>query len=687
MGLINLVLKSFILVLDLRDTYDALDAVKLKEIGCNQRQVLVRNAQDGTKHITTQRRVGTSKRKAAVKSALTTVLVWNLFHKVEPVCDRTIAWFVPFYDSFKTLFLVWMLSTRSYGAAILLHRFLAPMIRPYESIIEGTFDVTLALIGWLAALLAPVLDKFAPLWQVASSFARIASHSASAHAETIAESTSPPSRSQPTSKVSTAEKAMKKPRPPPDASSGSIKAPPASVPFMARAVAEPQPRLVPTKSRQALAKKASQSNLAATRRVLQELPVPRHAFEPVASSSTNAPKSTSTTQSTAAPPATAPIVPVSRNGTPVIKAEPSDPTLGPRSIAPSGPAVSVPLTPTTAASLGPPPTPPTGLRNYAFIPGMTPQRAGRSSVISPTPRFPGGFSFSFAAPQASTSSNTNPFQSQARVPATTQMAPLSLSSQKQALAGPSSTLGGNNIDANSMTTYESVPAAQYDRIVPPPNGTARMRKASSSRSLKSATASDAKRAASKTLTASTSKKRSRPDEATEGSVSVEGQPAAATTSPRKRPKAAPSKTSSSKTTASASAKIRPTAKVGSVNAQAATSAAKRAATRKKATANGGQRTAKKSAPSQATAETTEESMSLSNSGDKEKRKAASSPRKKATSTFGETGAASRKPSAQRTATKKSSSASASRSTSVEASEASEPPQRLTRSRTKQNLAG
>ncbi|KAJ1026252.1 hypothetical protein NDA16_000787 [Ustilago loliicola] len=157
MGLINLVLKAFILVLDLRDTYNALDSAKLDEIGRNERQVLVRNADDGTKQITTRRRVGTSKRKAAVKSALTTVLVWNLFHKVEPLCDRTIAWFVPFYDSFKTLFLIWMLFTRSYGAAILVHRFLAPMIRPYESIIEGTYDITLTLVGWVAALLAPPL--------------------------------------------------------------------------------------------------------------------------------------------------------------------------------------------------------------------------------------------------------------------------------------------------------------------------------------------------------------------------------------------------------------------------------------------------------------------------------------------------------------------------------------------------
>ncbi|CDW97191.1 hypothetical protein, partial [Sporisorium scitamineum] len=94
MGLTNLLFKAAILVLDLRDTYHALDAVKLDEIGRSERQVLVRNAQVGTKQLTTRKRMGTSKRKAAVRSALTTVLVWNLFSKVEPLCDRTIAWFV-----------------------------------------------------------------------------------------------------------------------------------------------------------------------------------------------------------------------------------------------------------------------------------------------------------------------------------------------------------------------------------------------------------------------------------------------------------------------------------------------------------------------------------------------------------------------------------------------------------------
>lgn len=684
MGLINLVLKAFILVLDLRDTYDALDSVKLDEIGRNERQVLVRNAQDGTKQTTTRRRVGTSKRKAAVKSALTTVLLWNLFHKVEPLCDRTIAWFVPFYDSFKTLFLIWMLFTRSYGAAILVHRFLAPIIRPYEPIIEGAFDITLALVGGIAALSTPILDKLTPLLQVASSIARINTGSATDVAP-IPEIASPvvaATRSRPPSTVSGVEKARKKPpRPPPHSPPASVKTSPASIPTRASAIAEPLPRLGTTKARQALAKKTSQGNLAATRRVLQELPVPRHPFESVSKTPANAQSTPPSTKGAITSATAVPQVFNSPHVAPAIKPEPSEPTLEPPSTAPAGAAATVPPSTIAAANLGPPPTPPTGLRNYAFIPGMTPQRAGSSTLISPTPRFPGGFSFSFAAPQASTSTSTNPFQSQARIPATTQMAPLSISSQMQGPARPSVVLGVNNVGVGNVMTHENVPAAHDDRIVAPPNVAATIRKASSWRSLKGAASSDAKLATAKTATSSAGKKRSRPEEATEGRTDAEGRSAEATTCPRKRAKASTSKASTMKTTR-APVSVRPRAKekASGVNGRASKTAEK-GTTRRKAVENGTHRTVKK------TAATEEESITPSAAADKTKTKAASSPRKKAASSANKTVTASAKPSAQRTAVKKSSSANVSRSASVEAPEASEPPQRLTRSRTKQNLAG
>ncbi len=289
MGLINLLLKAIILLLDLRDTYDALDSVKSEELGRSERTVLVRNVQDGSKQTTTRRRVGTSKRKAAVKSALTTVLVWNLFHKVEPVCDRTIAWFVPFYDSFKTLFLIWMLFTRSYGAGILVYRFIAPMVRPYEPLIDGVIGLTLAFFAWIALLLSPITNRCAELVQSFGSATPISTQPA-AHITTATRSSDSTS-----SRFASASVSKKKP---PSSPPAAVKSSPPSLPARATATFVSQPRLGTVQERQMPLKTTSQTSLAATRRVLQELPVPRHPFIPNAAETT-APLASSASSATA----------------------------------------------------------------------------------------------------------------------------------------------------------------------------------------------------------------------------------------------------------------------------------------------------------------------------------------------------------------------------------------------------
>lgn len=652
MGLINLLLKALILVLDLRDTYDALDGVKLEEIGCNERTVLVRNAQDGAKQLTTRRRVGTSKRKAAVKSALTTVLVWNLFQKIEPICDRTIAWFVPFYDSFKTLFLLWMLFTRSYGASILVYRILAPMIRPYESIIDGVIGVTLALFGWIASLLAPLIDRCTALIHSIKSIAVVSPHSIPTRA-----SEDTKSNMSPTGTIATA-KTKKKPPPPSSLPPPSVKASPTSITLKASNAAL-QSRLVTNGTRQELTKKTSQSSLAATRRVLQELPVPSHAFDSARAAS----DATSQATNGVAPSP-------NRTTATVVKTELASPSMAaPRS------AGSVPSPSSKPANLGPPPTPPTGLSNYAFIPGMTPQRAGPSNLISPTPRFPGGFSFSVAAPSASNATGANPFQPHTRVPLTTQMAPLSLSSQLPAMQ-PFGALGLTNGVASKPLTHESVVSADDDRIVPPPNGVPAVRKVSSSRSLKSKTPTVA------TKTASSGKKRSRTETDTE-EVEIAGSKSSKrpTASPRKRAKPAASK-AAARTTASAATTAKARSKANATSSSSSTPVGTvRAAAQEKITTSGAPRVPKKQAVAQ---DDKESAKQFSATGDgSAKSKPSSSPSKKALSAT-----TSSKPTAQRRAVKKASTASkAARGESVDSAEPSDPPQRLTRSRTKQNLAG
>ncbi|SPO21584.1 uncharacterized protein UTRI_01068_B [Ustilago trichophora] len=681
MGLINLLLKASILLLDLRDTYDALDTVKLDEIGRNERQVLIRNAEDGTKQTTTRRRVGTSKRKAAVKSALTTVLVWNLFHKIEPVCDRTIAWFVPFYDSFKTLFLIWMLFTRSYGASILVYRFLAPLIKPYESIIDGLVGLTLALFGWIATLVAPFTDRCATFIRVITSTAPrpvepVVTKAASTRVSTSSENADAPAK--PSSTAPTGGRTTKMPPPPP---SEAIKASPSSVTSIPYAAPQLQPRANTLRPTQGPVKKASQSNLAATRRVLQELPVPRHAFDtlpPPATSTSAGPSPPASNGAAASTVAT----PTRSNGgirSATVKAEPSESSLGTPQASPS---TRKPI------DLGPPPTPPTGLRNYAFIPGQTPQRSGGSSLISPTPRFPGGFSFSFAAPQASAFISGNPFQAQSRVPLTAQMAPLSLSSQSATPANPSGVVGVNAGAASSTLTHDKVPSAHDTRIVPPPNGAASIIKVSSSRSLRGKATTILAQAGAKASMSSSSKKRSRSAVDNEEGADEAGQPKSASRSPRKRAKPAAGKATASKIApGNATARARAKAKQTADTWPAATTVEKAVPRRKAVAANGMQRAAKQVVVSELDGARTKENTTSMAVDQIPPRRVTSSPRKKAASATSKSTAISSKSTAQRTTAKKTSSTSKARSESVEVAETSEPPQRLTRSRTKQNLSG
>ncbi|KAJ9477456.1 hypothetical protein PHBOTO_000996 [Pseudozyma hubeiensis] len=654
MGLLNLILKASILVLDLRDTYEALDAPKLDEIGRNERQVLVRNAEDGTKQLTMRKRVGTTKRKAAVKSALTTVLVWNLFHKVEPVCDRTIAWFVPFYDSLKTLLLIWMLFTRSYGASILVFRLLAPVVRPYEPIIDSIFGLSLSLLAWFATLLAPLADHCSRLLQRVRALVGQA-------AQPQREPSMPVNANKhPRRQVSTTslrEQAKKKP-PPPSDPPASVKSSPSLAAFsLKHNGSRPQSRAGSTKASRTLSEKASQNSLSATRRVLQELPVPRHDFEASASAASPSTSALASTSDTSPP-----------KGKPTsVKTEPAESS------------VAAP-----AAPLGPPPTPPTGLHNYAFIPGLTPQRLGPASLVSPTPRFPGGFAFSFAAPHASGSNGAHVVPGQARLPATTLMAPLSASSlQPAAPTSRSNLLGLPNDSASSISTHESVASAQDDRIVPPPIGHAAVRKMPSSRSLNGKAAAGPGLNASKAAPSLNLKKRVRSNENLDGSATTTGEAQSRLGSPRKRVKSAAGKGATSRdAVGSAPSKSRTKTKATGTNGSS-TATVKSSVQRQKA--------ASKSTLQKSGTDKSKAASTGSDPGTKVIEAASTVDTPTSTTEKAKTAAAKQKAtiaqtSTQRTAAKKVSSSVKSRSQSAEAAEASEPPQRLTRSRTRQNLA-
>ncbi|GAK64990.1 uncharacterized protein PAN0_007d3206 [Moesziomyces antarcticus] len=669
MGLINLLLKSVILLLDLRDTYDALGSVKLAEIGNEHKMVIVRNVQDGSRQAATRRRVGTSKRKAAVRSALTTILVWNLFHKLEPVCDRTVSWFVPFYDSFKTLFLVWMLFTRSYGASILVYRFLAPLVRPYEHIIDASIGITLALFSWIASLLAPVTESCTTLLHgIISAAPQSAQRRLSmTPLEPPLEAKADSARS--TSKSPKAKSKRRPPSPPPPSQTVLTHSKPAAPGQIAASKTARQTQPGPVVAKRLPTKKTSSADLAAKRRILQELPVPSHAFEPQTPDTTPA----SQTLSTGAPVTGSPSTMVT-----AVKEEPIDTSMGLNTASSNGSGLAaMPLSTVPAdAKPEPPPTPPTGLQNYAFIPGVTPQRSGPSAVISPTPRFPGGFAFSFAASQASTSTSSNPFQLQPRLPATAQMAPLSLSSSQG--APPVLPLGANNV----ALTHETVASAHDDRIVPPPGSAKVIRKTPSSGSLKSNARAIPAPTVPKSTIVANGKKRSRAKATEDADTDGPTKSDATKPSPRKRSKPAPGasalrKASATGDPATAKSKRAPTSTSVPSKGKAAvqTSSAKEVAAKKVAAHKGNGKSSGAKADQDPV--TTEGKPGSNSSG---------SPRKKPINVATTTGITSTKPS--RVVKKVSAVGKPAADKPAESTPPAEepPPTRLTRSRTRQHLA-
>lgn len=266
---------------------------------------------------------------------------------------------------------------------------------------------------------------------------------------------------------------------------------------------------------------------------------------------------------------------------------------------------------------------------------------------------------------------------------TAQMAPLSLAPQLIPSDHSPAQVGQGVSAAETTMTHASVPLAHDVRIVPPPNARATVRKASSSRSLKRRAAADV--AAATASTDASSKKRSRSSDGTGEEVDGASQPKPATRSPRKRAKPEAGKgttneASSIKRTARVGAKAKAKAKDGAVEAFASTNAA--GPTRKPSAA------VTQSAPKRAAALETATELAenvLVTSRETANDKIPRSPRKKASAGSGKAGSASARTTAQRSTARDISSTAKVRSESRETE--AKPVQRLTRSRTKQNLAG
>ncbi|PWN50106.1 hypothetical protein IE53DRAFT_411150 [Violaceomyces palustris] len=148
MSLVDFLLSLAILMLNLMEAFKSLSTATPSDLAKSSIQVVRSSrskAADGTagslyRQVSTRHRLGSSERRLAVRNGLVLLVVWNLWVRVEPFMDNVVAWFVPFYGTFKTLFLLWLLATRSMGSALIFSRLIAPTVRPYEPMIDYTIS-------------------------------------------------------------------------------------------------------------------------------------------------------------------------------------------------------------------------------------------------------------------------------------------------------------------------------------------------------------------------------------------------------------------------------------------------------------------------------------------------------------------------------------------------------------------
>ncbi|TFK29024.1 hypothetical protein FA15DRAFT_664677 [Coprinopsis marcescibilis] len=82
-----------------------------------------------------------TQRKRDLKGCMAIWIVWCSFALYERFIESIVNLFIPFYDEFKSLAMLFLILTRARGAEPIFLHVLRPLIRPYDSTIDGTLDV------------------------------------------------------------------------------------------------------------------------------------------------------------------------------------------------------------------------------------------------------------------------------------------------------------------------------------------------------------------------------------------------------------------------------------------------------------------------------------------------------------------------------------------------------------------
>ncbi|KAH6914595.1 hypothetical protein BKA70DRAFT_1140796 [Coprinopsis sp. MPI-PUGE-AT-0042] len=82
-----------------------------------------------------------TQRKRDLKGCLAVWIVFCCFTLYERLVESFISLFIPFYDEFKSMAILFLILTRSRGAEPIFLHVLRPLIHPYDASIDGTLDV------------------------------------------------------------------------------------------------------------------------------------------------------------------------------------------------------------------------------------------------------------------------------------------------------------------------------------------------------------------------------------------------------------------------------------------------------------------------------------------------------------------------------------------------------------------
>ncbi|KAJ7771017.1 hypothetical protein DFH07DRAFT_804519 [Mycena maculata] len=104
-----------------------------------------------------------SHRKRSMKGCLAVWIVWCCFMIYERMGEAIVSLFIPFYDEFKSLVLLFLILTRARGAEPIYLHVIRPLLKPYTSTLDAIFDIA-RMFGDIVFLLSTYPIHFVSTW-------------------------------------------------------------------------------------------------------------------------------------------------------------------------------------------------------------------------------------------------------------------------------------------------------------------------------------------------------------------------------------------------------------------------------------------------------------------------------------------------------------------------------------------